>query len=93
MPLRLLPTAETLRPAPLDREERAKAVTDVLAAHGIYARRMGHASSVGLTITYAHMSEPANAPQAAALLAEHLDWEDTDVADVAGTVAVTTRRG
>lgn len=91
--LRMTPTADTLRPAPLAREERAEAVQAILRARGIFTRRMGHASSAGITITYAHLSEAADGPQATALLAESLDWAETDVADVAGTVAITTQRG
>lgn len=91
--LRMTPAADTLRPAPLAREERAEAVRTILHAHGIMTRRMGHASSAGITITYAHLSEAANGSQATALLAEHLDWDATDFADVAGTVAITTQRG
>lgn len=91
--LRMTPTADTLRPAPLAKGERAEAVRAVLHAHGIMTRRMGHAASTGITITYAHLSEAANGATATALLAEHLDWEATDVADVAGAIAVTTHRG
>lgn len=91
--LRLTPTKTDLRPAPLAREERVEEVRSILATHGIYARRVGHAASVGLTITYVHLSEAADGPTATRLLAEHLDWDETDVADVAGSVAVTTHRG
>ena len=91
--LRMTPTADTLRPAPLAREERAEAVRAILHEHGMMTRRMGHAASAGITITYAHLSEAANGRRAVALLAEALDWADTDVAEVAGSVAVTTQRG
>lgn len=90
---RLTMTAEAPQPAPLDPVERQEAVLRILNDHGIFTRRVGHAASVGITITYAHLSEAANGPRACSLLAEHLDWEDTDVADVAGAVAVTTHRG
>ena len=91
--LRLTTMAEEKRPAPLDRETRTRVVADLLAEHGIFARRMGHANSVGITVTYAHLSQAADGAQATALLAKALDWDDTDVADVAGTVAITTNRG
>ena len=91
--LRLTTTAEEKRPAPLGQEERIAAVTAILGGHGIFARRLGHAQSAGITITYVHLSEAADGPAASRLLAEALDWADTDVADVVGTVAVTTHRG
>lgn len=91
--LRLATTTEDKRPAPLDREERIDATTAVLAKHGIFTRRTGHAHSIGITVTYLHLSEAADGPVASHLLAHHLDWDQTDIADVAGTVAVTTHRG
>ena len=91
--LRLTTTAEEKRPAPLGQAERIAAVTTILAPFGIFARRLGHANSAGITITYVHLSEAADGPLASHLLAEGLDWADTDVADVVGTVAVTTHRG
>lgn len=90
---RLTTTGTDLRPAPLAREERAEAVRAILTPHGIFARRTGHAATVGCTITYWHLSEAADGPRVTALLAEALGWAETDVADVAGTVAITTHRG
>jgi hypothetical protein len=91
--LRLTPTAEELHPAPLIRTERVDAAIEPLRAHGIHPRRLGHASSVGITITYLHLSEAADGPAAVRLLAAALDWADTDMAEVAGTVAITTTHG
>lgn len=90
---RLSLTAETFTPPPLGSDERIAVVQGVLAARGIMARRMSHATTVGLTITYAHMSEAADAPAAAQVLADALDWEDTEVSTIPGGVAIATRRG
>lgn len=90
--LRMKP-AETASPAPLGREERLAAISDTLRPVGIFARRTGHAASAGITITYYHLSEAANGKRAVALLAEALDWQETDIAEVGGTIAVTTRLG
>lgn len=91
--LRLTPSSTTLRAAPLGREERAEAVRAVLRPQGVMARREGYATTVGCTITYYHLSEAANGSLAVSLLADALDWADTDVAVVAGAVAVTTNQG
>lgn len=90
---RLTLTAETLRPAPLAQREREAEVRAVLNAHGFFPRRMSHASTTGLTITYAHLSEAGDLPAAAGVLAAHIDWEDTSVEALVSMVTVSTSRG
>lgn len=90
---RLTLTAQHLRPAPLAQSDREAEVRGVLAAHGLFPRRMSHASTVGLTITYAHLSERADLHAAAEVLAVSLDWEDTTIEAVASMVTVSTSRG
>lgn len=91
--LRMSTTGATLAAAPLDREERMEVVRTALAARHIFCARMGHANSSGITVTYAHLSEAADAPTAVGLLAAVLGWADTEIADVAGSVAITTHHG
>lgn len=75
--------------APRTNDARIRACATLLTAGSLFPRRYASASDAGINITYVHIAVADTGP-AARLLAEGLDWADTEVSEVPGVVAVTT---